>query len=155
MKASLLDDAFANVLSAPQVSSEQLLTAAGLAVCLSVLMAYVYRRAARENYNPDIAQSMIMLGTLMALVMLVVGDTLSRAFGAVGILSVMRFRIKFKGPRDALTLLSAVVIGMACGVGMFRVAIAGSLLLCLMSLCLAYLFAPAPKSALQVDPEEV
>lgn len=146
MKPPSLDQFLASTTGVQQLSGPQLLTAIGLATALGALMAYVYRRAADVRYSPDIAQSLVMLTTLMTLVMLIVGDTLSRAFGSVGILSMMRFRIKFKAPTDPLILLGGVVVGMACGTGMDRVAIAGALLLCLLLLVQSHLFAPHPNA---------
>lgn len=135
----------------PGVSVPSLLGPAGpvamlgallLATGLGALLALIYRRTAGRSYSPDIAQSQIVLAALMALVMIVVGDHLSRAFGAVGILSVMRFRVKMQGAGEALTLLGAVVVGMAAGVGMLREAVIGAAFLGLLNIVLAWLFVP-------------
>jgi hypothetical protein len=138
--------------SAAQISGSQLMVTIVMATLLGALMAFVYKIAARQSYNPAIAQSLVFLTTLMSLVMLIVGDTLSRAFGAVGILSMMRFRIKFKSPTEPMILLGGVVVGMACGTGMARVAIAGALVLCLLNLVQAHLFRDAV--TLQTESEE-
>jgi hypothetical protein len=115
-----------------------------LATAMGVLLALVYRHTAGSAYNPDIAQSQIVMAALMALVMIVVGDHLSRAFGAVGILSVMRFRVKMQGAGEALNLLGSVVVGMAAGVGMLREAVIGACFLGLLNIVLAHLFVPGP-----------
>jgi len=129
--------------------------AIGCASGLGALLAFVYRRTAGAAYNPDIAQAQIALAALMAMVMLVVGDHLSRAFGAVGVLSVMRFRVKMQGAAEATTLLGAVAVGMAAGVGMYREALAGALCLSLLAVILAATFKPAPggpvRGALEED----
>ncbi len=111
---------------------------------LSALMAYVYKVSSAEQYEPDIAQSQILLACIMALVLMVVGDSISRAFGAVGILSVIRFRSNVKNSAEAATLLSSVAVGMACGVGMIRLAVAGALFLCLVQVLLRTIFEAAP-----------
>lgn len=111
---------------------------------LSALMAYVYKVSSGEEYEPDIAQAQILLACIMALVLMVVGDSISRAFGAVGILSVIRFRSNVKNSAEAATLLSSVAVGMACGVGMIRLAVAGALFLCLVQVLLRTIFEPAP-----------
>jgi hypothetical protein len=137
----------------PVASAEQVLLAFGLATVLGALMALAYRLSTGGNYNADIAQSQIVLSALMSLVMLVVGDNLSRAFGAVGILSVMRFKVKMQGAGEALTLLGGVVVGMACGVGMYRQAVLGAILLSLLNMALAKLFAPVPAADRRVEVE--
>ena len=111
---------------------------------LSALMAWVYKVSSAEHYEPDIAQSQILLACIMALVLMVVGDSISRAFGAVGILSVIRFRSNVKNSAEAATLLSSVAVGMACGVGMIRLAVAGALFLCLVQVLLRTIFEPGP-----------
>jgi O-antigen/teichoic acid export membrane protein len=112
---------------------------------LSALMAYVYKSSTGDDYEPDIAQSQILLACIMALVLMVVGDSISRAFGAVGILSVIRFRSNVKNSAEAATLLSAVAVGMACGVGMFRLAVAGALFLSLVQVLLRTIFEPSDR----------
>jgi hypothetical protein len=142
MKPPSFEHLIASTQSIEQISSQQLGVALGLALILGALMAYVYRFTAREDFNPAIAQSLVFLTALMTLVMLIVGDTLSRAFGSVGILSMMRFRIKFKSPIDPLILLSGVVVGMACGTGMVKVAVGGTLFLCFLIVIQGHLFKP-------------
>jgi hypothetical protein len=117
------------------------------AFVLSGLMAWVYKVSAGEAYEPDIAQSQILLACIMALVLMVVGDSISRAFGAVGILSVIRFRSNVKNSSEAATLLSSVAVGMACGVGMIRLAVAGALFLCLVQVVLGTIYEPAAPAA--------
>lgn len=126
------------------VSGDMFLLSFVTAFVLGSLMAWVYKISSGEEYNPDIAQSQILLACIMAVVLMVVGDSLSRAFGAVGILSVIRFRSNVKNSAEAATLLSAVAVGMACGVGMIKLAVACSIMLSLVQLVLRFIFESAP-----------
>lgn len=130
---------------APGTSPSHMFVSFLAAFGLSALMAYVYKASSGDEYEPDIAQSQILLCCIMALVLMVVGDSISRAFGAVGILSVIRFRSNVKNSAEAATLLSAVAVGMACGVGMFRLAVAGALFLSLVQVLLRYIFEPSDR----------
>lgn len=114
------------------------------AFALGAFMAWVYKVSSAEAYEPDIGQSQILLACIMALVLMVVGDSISRAFGAVGILSVIRFRANVKNSSEAATLLSAVAVGMACGVGMVRLAVVGTIFLCLVQVVLGSVYGPLP-----------
>lgn len=125
---------------APGTSPAHMFVSFLCAFVLSSLMAYVYKTSTGDEYEPDIAQSQILLACIMALVLMVVGDSISRAFGAVGILSVIRFRSNVKNSAEAASLLSAVAVGMACGVGMFRLAVAGALFLSLVQVLLRSMF---------------
>ncbi|MFN3428369.1 MAG: hypothetical protein ACK46X_00290 [Candidatus Sericytochromatia bacterium] len=137
-------DGMAAAAVSPPPTAAAVIVSLVLATALGGVMALVYRRTAGPAYNPDIAQSQIVLAALMALVMVVVGDHVSRAFGAVGILSVMRFRVKMQGAGEAMTLLGAVVVGMAAGVGMLREAVIGATFLSLLTIALSHVFAPGP-----------
>lgn len=128
----------------PGASPAHLFLSLLAAFALSGLMAWVYKVSSAEDYNSDIAASQILLACIMALVLMVVGDSVSRAFGAVGILSVIRFRSNVRNSAEAATLLSSVAVGMACGVGMFRLAVAGALFLCLVQVILRTVIEPTP-----------
>jgi hypothetical protein len=62
-----------------------------------------------------------------AMVVVVIGDSLARAFGVVGLGSFIRFRSAIKDPRDVVSFFLAIGTGMACGLGSVPVAAAGVL----------------------------
>jgi O-antigen/teichoic acid export membrane protein len=128
----------------PGVSPLMLAGALVGALVLSGILAYVYKRAAGDQYDPDVAQAQILLACIMALVLTVVGESVARAFGSVGILSVIRFRSNVGTAAEAATLLGSVAVGMACGAGLFGVAVIGTLFLCLVQLLLRRVFGAPP-----------
>ena len=52
--------------------------------------------------------------------MLVVGNSLSRAFGIVGAAGLIRYRATIADPKDAVVMLSSLAAGLAVGVGLFE-----------------------------------
>ena len=68
-------------------------------------------------------QTQIILAIVGAVVMLVVGSSVARAFGIVGAASLVRYRAKIDDPKDAGIMLSALGIGLASGVGLYVLAI--------------------------------
>ena len=50
-----------------------------------------------------------------ALLVVVIGDSLARAFGLVGLGTFIRFRAGVKDPRDVAILFVMIGVGMACG----------------------------------------
>ena len=58
--------------------------------------------------------------------LLVIGNNLARAFGLVGAMSIIRFRTALKDPQDIVFVFFALAIGMAAGVGMYAIAIIGT-----------------------------
>lgn len=61
-----------------------------------------------------------MLAIVGAVIMLVVGNSLSRAFGIVGAAGLIRYRSNIADPKDAVVMLAALAAGLAAGVGRFQ-----------------------------------
>jgi len=61
-----------------------------------------------------------------AVVMLVVGSSLARAFGIVGAAGLVRYRARIDDPKDAGVMLSTLAIGLAAGVGLWMMAVFGT-----------------------------
>ena len=60
---------------------------------------------------------------------MVIGNNLARAFGLVGAMSIIRFRTAVKETQDIMFIFYALAIGMTCGVRLFDVAIAATLVI--------------------------
>jgi uncharacterized membrane protein YhiD involved in acid resistance len=88
-----------------------------------------------------VIQTQIMLAVVGAVIMLVVGNSLSRAFGIVGAAGLIRYRSNIADPKDAVVMLSALAAGLAAGVGLFQFA-AGSTLFMMLLLWLVEFFEP-------------
>src|SRR5882762_7501833 len=92
--------------------------AAGLA---SALALRPRRRGTPKRQTPVI-QTQIILAVVGAVVMLVVGSSLARAFGIVGAAGLVRYRAKIDDPKDAGVMLSTLAVGLASGVGVWLLA---------------------------------
>ena len=69
-----------------------------------------------------VIQTQIILAVVGAVVMLVVGSSLARAFGIVGAAGLVRYRAKIDDPKDAGVMLSTLAVGLAAGVGVWLLA---------------------------------
>ncbi len=72
-------------------------------------------------------QTQIVLAVVAALIMLVIGASLARAFGIVGAANLIRYRSKIDDPKDAVVMLCALAVGLASGVGLYALAGVGTL----------------------------
>lgn len=63
--------------------------------------------------------------TLIAALIVVIGNNLARAFGLVGAMSIIRFRTAVRDTMDMLFIFLSLALGMACGVGLNIVALIG------------------------------
>jgi len=64
-----------------------------------------------------------MLAVAGAVIVTIVGDSLARAFGLVGLGGVVRFRSNIENTRDAALMFLLIGVGMACGLGFITLAI--------------------------------
>ena len=67
-------------------------------------------------------QTQIVLAVVGAVVMLIVGASLARAFGIVGAANLIRYRAKIDDPKDAVVMLATLSLGLACGVELYGLA---------------------------------
>lgn len=93
-----------------------------LAAALGAMLALRPKRRGTPPRQVAVIQTQIILSVMAAVVMLVVGSNLARAFGVVGAAGLVRYRAKIEDPKDAGVMLSTLAIGLACGVGMYVIA---------------------------------
>ncbi len=98
-----------------------------IATVFGLLVSAVYwlsqRRDAKEKFSLSV--TIVLLTTLVAMTTMVIGDSLARAFGLVGALSIVRFRTVVEDTRDTAFVIFAVVVGMAIGAGNVIIALIG------------------------------
>jgi len=101
------------------------------AFLLGALIAYrPWRRLSRGRNGAvptETAQAQTIIAVAGALLVIVIGDSLARAFGLVGLGTFIRFRAGIKDPRDVAVLFMMIGIGMACGLGLVGTATVGTL----------------------------
>ena len=104
-------------------SLSHLLLTLGSSLFCALILAYVYRQTHRGlSYSVSFVHAMIIMAVTVAVIMLVIGSNIARAFSLVGALSIIRFRTAIKDPRDVAFLFMTMAVGMACGTGFFMIA---------------------------------
>lgn len=94
-----------------------------LAFAITSLLSLVIRKSSlRPSHEPGLSRTMILLATIVSLIMAVIGNSLARAFGAIGALSLVRFRTAVKSSNELAYLFMSIAVGMACGSGYFAIA---------------------------------
>ena len=93
-----------------------------LAALFGIALAFRPRRRSQGSRNIVVIQTQIMLAVVGAVIMLVVGNSLSRAFGIVGAAGLIRYRASIADPKDAVVMLCALASGLAVGVGLYQLA---------------------------------
>lgn len=107
---------------ADQIAFRLLLsTVAGLLVAVIAHFAHGYRKADSQM----LSTTLVLLTLLITMVTLVIGNSVARAFGLVGALSIVRFRTVVDDTRDTAFVIFSVIVGMAIGAGTFLVPAVG------------------------------
>jgi Domain of unknown function (DUF4956)/MgtC family len=94
-----------------------------IAAGLASVLALRPRRRGTPKRQASVIQTQIILAIVGALVMLVVGSSLARAFGIVGAAGLVRYRAKIEDPKDAGVMLTTLAVGLASGVGLWMLAV--------------------------------
>ena len=98
-----------------------------LATALGAALALRPRRRGTPKRSSPVVQTQIILAIIGALVMIVVGTSLARAFGVVGAAGLVRYRAKIEDPKDAGVMLTTLGVGLGCGVGVYGLAVFATL----------------------------
>lgn len=117
------------------------------AALIGILIGYIQRGTRHEQpLSRSMGQAHVLLCVAGALTMIIIGDSVARAFGIAGAASIIRFRTPVDDPRDITVLFLLMALGMAAGLGLFAVAGVGTLFLgaCLIAMDRANAGAPRP-----------
>jgi hypothetical protein len=110
------------------VSASEVILNISVALICSLLIGRLYKHVHRgPGYSVNFVHSLTMLAMITALVIMVVGNSLARAFGLVGTLSIIRFRTAIKDTHDIVYVFFCLSIGLAAGSGFHRLAFVGTL----------------------------
>jgi len=105
------------------------LIALPFATVLGAALAFRPRRRGTPPRSASVIQTQIILALVGAIVMLVVGSSLARAFGIVGAANLIRYRAKIDDPKDAVVMLSTLTVGLASGVELYGLALLSTVFL--------------------------
>lgn len=100
-----------------------------LATALGAVLAMRPQRRGTPKRSTQVVQTQIILAVIGALVMIVVGTSLARAFGVVGAAGLVRYRAKIDDPKDAGVMLTTLAVGLASGIGVYGLAVFATIFL--------------------------
>ncbi|AKM79413.1 MAG: hypothetical protein UX85_C0006G0007 [Candidatus Beckwithbacteria bacterium GW2011_GWB1_47_15] len=99
---------------------------------LGVAVALVYQRTHKGlSYSASFTFTLALLTAAGSILMMIVGNSLARAFSLFGAFSIIRFRTAVKDARDIAFVFIALITGMAVGTNNYTIAVVSTLFISL------------------------
>ena len=110
-----------------------------LAFLLGVAIGSIYKFTHKGmSYSQSFMITLVFVATIVAIVMMVIGNNLARAFALVGALSIIRFRSVIKDTKDMSYIFMALAADMASGTSSYFLALFGTGFLAVTALVLDF-----------------
>ncbi len=135
---------FEAIFNTTTTSTSISLTSALLTIIISFVLggiiSFTYMKSSNKGvYSQNFALTLVLLPTVIAIIILLVGSNVARAFSLAGAFSIIRFRSTAGDPKDIGYVLFTMAAGLACGVGFFGYALLFTIILCLLMIILYYI----------------
>ncbi len=126
----MFDKLFGNSGSEAMLSPAAMVVGVAAAFILALFIAFIYKRTHKGlSYSQSFVFTLVLLGPLVAVVMLIIGSSVARAFTLFGAFTLIRFRTAIKDTKDIAFVFWALVTGLAVGTGNLVLAALSTLLI--------------------------
>ena len=111
-----------------------------LSFVLSLAIAWIYKITHQgTSYTQSFVHTLVLVSMIVAIIMLIVGSNIARAFTLVGALSIIRFRNAVKETRDVGFIFFTMAIGMAIGTRFYLLGLVAALVISLVTVLMTRL----------------
>lgn len=115
-----------------------LLLSLGVALALGVLISVVYMKTYKNGTpSQSFALTLVILPAIITIIILLVGNSVARAFSLAGAFSIIRFRSTPGDPKDISHVLFSMAVGLSCGMGYLLYGAIVAVILCATMIILA------------------
>jgi hypothetical protein len=99
---------------------------------LGGLISLTYIKTCNKGgYSQNFSLTLILIPAVIAVIILLIGSNIARAFSLAGAFSIIKFRSAPGDPKDIAYVLFTMAAGLACGVGAYAYAVMFTVMLCL------------------------
>jgi uncharacterized membrane protein YhiD involved in acid resistance len=119
-------------------SPNDLLTILVRLVLAALLGLAISFRGSRQRNEFQVVHTNVIIAFTGAMMMIIVGSDLARAFGLVGASSIVRYRTPVHDPRALASLFVSMGAGIAVGVGLYELAIVAAIMVILIEFVLEH-----------------
>lgn len=111
------------------LGSTILIILSSLLLGLGISLVYMFTHK-KERYTAGFTIALIMLPAIIAMIILLVGNNVARAFSLAGAFSLIRFRSAPGDSKDIAFVFFTLGVGLACGMGYIGYATLFAIILC-------------------------
>ena len=97
-----------------------LLSSLVLGFAISLLYIFTHRKT---GYTPSFAITLVMLPAIIAVIIMLIGNNVARAFSLAGAFTIIRFRSAPADPKDIAYVFFTLAAGLALGLGFIGYAV--------------------------------
>lgn len=93
-------------------------------------MAFTHAKTSNRSVSQSLVFTLVFLPAVIAVIIMLVGSNVARAFSLAGAFSLVRFRSEPGDPKDIAYVCLVMAIGLSCGMGYMGYAALFTVLLC-------------------------
>ncbi|MDR0854107.1 MAG: DUF4956 domain-containing protein [Clostridiales Family XIII bacterium] len=127
----MFDSIFETAASETNITPMSLIIAMGAGLILGLVISLVYMKT-HESKSPSLgfALTLVILPGVITIIILLIGNSVARAFSLAGAFQIIRFRSAPGNPRDIAYVLFTMAVGLCCGMGFLLYAVIATVILC-------------------------
>ncbi|MBO9605228.1 MAG: DUF4956 domain-containing protein [Paenibacillaceae bacterium] len=142
----MIDSLFSTAIQATELTWTDALLTVLVAIALGAVISFTYMKT-QPAFTQNFTLTMVVLPAIVAIIILLIGSNIARAFSLAGAFSIIRFRSAPGDPKDIAFVLFTMAAGLACGVGSYGYAVLFTAVLCVLMFVLKATNFGAKKSA--------
>lgn len=126
----MLNSIFTTTSSGTGVTLPTFILAMATAMLLGLVTALVYLKTYNSRVSPQkFSFTLVLLPVVIAVIIMLVGNNVARAFSLAGVFSIIRFRSALGDPAEITYVLMTMAIGLASGLGYLAYAVFSAIIL--------------------------
>ena len=115
------------------ITWQNVIATIGIAFALGLMVSFVYMITHRSGvYSQSFVLTLVMMPIIVALIIMLIGNNVARAFSLAGAFSIVRFKSNMGDPKDIAYIFFTMAIGLALGVGFAGYAVLFGVVFCML-----------------------
>lgn len=127
----MFESIFTTTGSETAITLSGLLIAIAVAIAIGLVVSLVYSKTHRNGApSQSFSITLALLPAVVTVIILLVGNSVARAFSLSGAFAIIRFRSAPGDPKDITYVLFSMAVGLAAGMGYLLYAVVVAVILC-------------------------